>query len=97
MTQGQKILLVQHHILHQSSLSLASSLQVSRRTLYDWEHDLTKPSLKHCLSICVLGSVTLDSLLLEKQPLELVLNDLSPSAYEILQSLVKLYETKNNF
>lgn len=91
MDVADKITYLRTKILQVNEIEFAEKCGVDRRTVYSWEHGVSKPNLQNMVAIAVASNTTLDYLLFDDKEFELYISDVNEGVYEILKSLVKEY------
>ena len=73
----------------------AMKLNVSRKTITNWESGATKPTTNHIMMLAIVCEVTTDYLIFEDYPLELSAHQLGNYEYNLLSEIINYYIAKN--
>ena len=95
MKLSEKIKFIRKNILNLSIEEFASILGVSRRTISSWENKQVLPAISNIISISLISNITIDSIIFDDYPFEIIYEDIDEECYMALKTIVKEYE-KNN-
>ena len=95
MKLSEKIKFIRKNILNLSIEEFASILGVSRRTISSWENKQVLPAISNIISISLISNITIDSIIFDEYPFEIICEDIDEERYMALKTIVKEYE-KNN-
>lgn len=95
MKLSEKIKFIRKNILNLSIEEFASILGVSRRTISSWENKQVLPAISNIISISLISNITIDSIIFDDYPFEIICEDIDEECYMSLKTIVKEYE-KNN-
>lgn len=95
MKLSEKIKFIRKNILNLSIEEFASILGVSRRTISSWENKQVLPAISNIISISLISNITIDSIIFDDYPFEIICEDIDEKCYMALKTIVKEYE-KNN-
>ncbi len=90
-----KIIYLRTEILQINEIEFANRCGVNRRTVYSWEHAISKPTLENLTAIATVCNVTLDYLLYNDKELELYISDVRDKSFEILKAIASEYQSLN--
>lgn len=92
---AEKIKDLRTNTLNLSQDQLAKKINVSRKTISNWENGASNPSTEILLLLALLSNVTTDYLIYDNHPLELSLNGIGDKEYNMLKELISCLETIN--
>ena len=95
MKLSEKIKFIRKNILNLSIEEFASILGVSRRTISSWENKQVLPALSNIISISLISNITIDSIIVDDYPFEIICEDIDEECYTALKTIVKEYEKIN--
>jgi len=95
MKLSEKIKFIRKNILNLSIEEFASILGVSRKTISSWENKQVLPAISNIISISLISNITIDSIIFDDYPFEIICEDIDEECYMALKTIVKEYE-KNN-
>ncbi len=96
MDIADKIRLLRCNKLKLGQEAFAKKLNVSRKTITNWESGASKPTTTHIMMIGIACDVTTDFLIFEDHPFELSLHDIGDVEYRLLQEVISYYRLKNH-
>lgn len=95
MDMGEKIKSLRSSVLELSQEAFAKKINVSRKTISNWENGTSKPSTQSLMVIALLCNVTTDYLIYDEHPFELSSIGLNDEEYNLLKEFIIYLEKIN--
>lgn len=89
---ADKIKYLRTKVLKLSQEAFAAKIGVTRNTVKNWENDISKPTVSHLLMISIICDVSLNYLISDNSPEELLLYNLDDDIYKIIKLLIDYYK-----
>lgn len=96
MDTADKIKFLRTQKLKMGQNIFAKKIDVTRKTIINWENGTSKPTVAHIMMISILCNVTTDYLIFDNHPLELSLKEIDDEEYILLKSIIEYFTKQNN-
>lgn len=96
MDIADKIRLLRTQKLEMGQSMFAKKIDVTRKTVINWENGTSKPTVAHIMMISILCDVTTDYLIFDNHPFELSVKGINDNEYNLLKSIIEYFVLQNN-